>query len=77
MIIMELFDQAPAGYYSEKKDQSVLKFNKKRSTRLTLGHINSMRISHDIRKIEHEEKLKALPKQYAPQPEGGGGLGGL
>lgn len=77
MNIMELFDPAPKGYYDEREDNSTLKLNDSRKTRLTLAHLNRMRQSHDVRKLEHEKKLKAVSKQYAPAPEAGGGLPGL
>jgi hypothetical protein len=75
MYIAELFDPAPQGYYNEKDDQSVLKIDKTRATRITLAHLNKLRISHDVRQIEHEEKLKKVSKQYA-QPAGDAGMGG-
>jgi len=76
MHIMELFDPAPRGYYDEKADQSTLKKSDSRKTRLTLAHLNQLRQSHDVRKLEHEKKLEAVAKQYTPAPEGGaGGIG--
>ncbi|CAB5214374.1 hypothetical protein UFOVP190_74 [uncultured Caudovirales phage] len=76
MHIMELFDPAPKGYYDEKADQSTLKKSDSRKTRLTLAHLNQLRQSHDVRKLEHEKKLEAVAKQYTPAPEGGaGGIG--
>jgi hypothetical protein len=75
MNIFELFDPAPEGYYDEKADNSTLKMSDSRKTRLTLAHINQLRQSHDVRKLEHEEKLKAMSKQYQPAPEGGAPAG--
>ena len=79
MNIMELFEPAPKGHYDEKKDQSTLKKDDSRTnrTRLTLAHINQLRQSHDVRKLEHEKKLTSVAKQYAPAPEAGGGPGGV
>ena len=71
---MELFDPAPKGYHDEKADQSVAKMSNSRSTRLTLAHLNQLRQSHDVRKLEHEKKLKEVSKQYTPAPEAGGGM---
>ena len=71
MNVFELFDPAPEGYYDEKADQSVIKMDDSRKTRLTLAHLNQLRKSHDVRKLEHEQKLKAVAKQYTPAPEGG------
>ena len=75
MNIFELFDPAPAGYHNEKEDQSVLKFDDSRKTRLTFAHLNQLRQSHDVRKLEHEQKLKAIAKQYQPAPDSGAGVG--
>jgi hypothetical protein len=79
MIINELFDQAPQGHYSEKDDQSTASMTDPRKDRakLTLAHLNQLRLSHDARKLEHEKKLKAVSSQYAPPPEMGAAGGGL
>jgi uncharacterized protein YkwD len=77
MNVFELFDPAPAGYHSEKDDKSTLKMDDSRKTRLTLAHLNQLRQSHDVRKLEHEKKLEAVAKQYAPAPEAGGIAPGL
>jgi hypothetical protein len=51
----------------------VLKLSDLRKTRLSLEQINRMRIMNDVRKLEHEEKLKKVNKQYkAAGAEGGG-----
>ena len=77
MNIMELFDPAPAGYYDEKQDQNVAKKSDSRgATRLTLAHLNQLRQSHDVRKLEHEKKLKDISSQYKPAESPTGGLGG-
>lgn len=75
MNIFELFDPAPEGYYDEKEDQSTLKASDSRKTRLTLAHLNQLRQSHDVRKLEHEKKLSAVSAQYQTAPEGGGASG--
>jgi uncharacterized protein YkwD len=78
MIINELFDPAPRGYHDEKQDQSVSKMSDSRNrVKLTLAHLNQLRQSHDVRKIEHEKKLAAASKQYAPAPEPGAVGGAL
>jgi len=71
MNIMELFDPAPQGYYNEKDDNTSLKLDDSRKTRVTLAHLNQLRQSHDVRKLEHEQKLKKISKQYTPAAEGG------
>jgi len=77
MIVNELFDPAPEGYYDEKSDETTAKKDDSRGNRITLAHLNQLRKSHDVRKIEHEKKLKKIAKQYF-QPEAGGigGMGG-
>jgi hypothetical protein len=71
MYIAELFDPAPEGYRNERDDHSTINLNDTRKTRITFAHLNKLRISHDVRKIEHEQKLKDVAKQYALAPEGG------
>lgn len=71
MNIMELFDPAPKGYYDEKNDNTTLSLDDSRKTRLTLAHLNQLRQSHDVRKLEHEQKLEKISKQYTPAPEAG------
>ncbi len=77
MFLAELAKEAPLGYSTEKDDNSVQKLSDLRKTRLTLGHLNKLRMSNDVRKFEHEKKLEAVVTQYQPAPEAGaaGGLG--
>ena len=78
MNVFELFDPAPAGYHDEKADNSTLELNDSRKTRLTLAHLNQLRQSHDVRKLEHEKKLGAVAKQYkAPGEAGAAGALGM
>jgi len=65
------------GYNTEKDDNSVLKLKDLRKTRLTLAHLNKLRIANDVRKFEHEKKLKSVAKQYQPAPEAGAAPAGL
>ena len=74
MHILDLFeeDSAPQERRDEKNDNTALKLSDLRKTRLSLEQINHMRIMNDVRKVEHEEKLKKVHKQYkAAAPEGG------
>jgi hypothetical protein len=72
MNIFELFEPAPAGYQTEKDDNSVAKMTDSRgANRVTLAHLNQLRLSHDAKTLEHEKKLQAVAKQYTPAPEGG------
>jgi len=76
MNVFELFDPAPAGSRTEKDDNSVMKLSDLRKTRLSLEQINRMRIMNDVRKLEHEEKLKKVNKQYkTASADAGGGAG--
>lgn len=60
------------GRQDEKEDNSVMKLSDMRkSSRLTLAHLNRLRIAHDVRKFEHEKKLKSVSKQYKPAAEPG------
>ena len=63
MNIMELFDPAPKGYYDEKNDNTTLSLDDSRKTRLTLAHLNQLRQSHDVRKLEHEQKLEKISNE--------------
>jgi len=72
MFINEMFDKAPEGYYNEKDDNTTLKLDDTRKTRLTLAHLNQLRQSHDVRKLEHEKKLETISAQYQQAPEAAG-----
>lgn len=78
MILTEMFDNAPIGYYSEKEDNSALNLNDVRKTKLTLKKIKKIRIMNDIRKLELAKKVKKVQTQYgASAAQAGGELGGL
>lgn len=64
MIINELFDPAKPGYQSEKDDNTPMKLSDLRKTRLTLADLNRLRMANDVRKVEHENKLEQITKQY-------------
>lgn len=65
------------GYQSEKDDQSTVKLSDLRKTRLTLAHLNRLRMASDVRKFEHEKNVEQIQGQYKAAPEAGpaGGLG--
>jgi len=76
MLLTEMYNEAQPGYQSEKDDNSVLHLKDLRKTRLTLAHLNRMRMANDVRKFEFEQKMEDVKKQYAVAPEGGAaGLG--
>jgi hypothetical protein len=77
MRLDEMFDKAPIGYANEKEDNSSLKLNDLRKTKLTLRQIKRMRIMNDIRKLELAKKVKKVQTQYGASAAQGGELGGL
>jgi hypothetical protein len=77
MFITELYDQIPEKYHSEKDDNSPMKLSDLRKTRLTLGHLNKLRMANDIRKFEKEEEVKSVTDQYKAPVEEAGALPGM
>lgn len=75
MQLNELYEPTPAGFRSEKEDNSVLKISDTRKTRLTLDRLNKLRIMNDTRKLEHEKKLETISDQYKAPASQEGGLG--
>ena len=76
MYITEMFD-TPAGHRTEKDDHTTLGLKDLRKTRLTLEQINRLRIMNDVRKLEHEQKLTRVHRQYAAAGAAAGGPGGM
>jgi hypothetical protein len=76
MFVNEMFSETPSGYRTEKDDNTVMKLGDMRKTKLTLAHLNKLRMASDLRKFEHEDKLKKVSKQYKA-PAAAGGMGGL
>ena len=75
MFITDLLESpqpAKPGYSSEKDDNSHMKLGDLRKTRLTLAHLNRLRMANDVRKFEFEKKLEAVKDQYAAAPAEGG-----
>ena len=68
MNLLEVFDQMPQGYRSEKEDHTEIKLKDLRKTKLTLKQINRLRIMNDVRKLEHEQKITGVQKQYKAPP---------
>lgn len=64
MQVMEIFEPTPAGYRTEKDDNTVISADDTRKTRLTLDRLNRLRIMNDTRKLEHEKKLEKVSVQY-------------
>ncbi len=66
MIVTELFEPAKPGYESPSSDNTPLKLSDLRKTRLTLADLSRLRMANDVRKVEHENKLEKVAKQYKP-----------
>lgn len=66
MYITELYEPVKPGYGSEAEDHTPLKLSDLRKTRLTLADLNRLRMANDVRKVEHENKLEQVTKQYKP-----------
>jgi hypothetical protein len=80
MFISDLFESpepAKPGYQSEKDDNSVMKLGDLRKTRLTLAHLNRLRMANDVRKFEFETKMKDIKDQYGASAEPAAGPGGI
>jgi hypothetical protein len=80
MFILDLFESpepAKPGYQSEEDDNSVMKLSDLRKTRLTLAHLNRLRMANDVRKFEFETKMKSTHEQYGATAAPEGGAGGL
>ena len=65
MQLLEIFDtKTYDGFKTDNDDNSVYKLKNNRKTKLTLAQLNRLRIMNDVRKLEHDEKLDTLKKQY-------------
>lgn len=74
MNLFEILEPTPAGYRTEKDDNTVVKLRDLRKTKLTLKQLNRLRIMNDIRKLEHEQKIEAVQTQYKAPPQDQGGM---
>lgn len=74
MYLTEIYDKIHELYHSEKDDNTPLKLKDLRKTRLTLAHINKLRMANDIRKFEKEEEVKQISDQYKPAAADAGGV---
>jgi len=80
MFVTDLFESpepAKPGYQSEQDDNTVMKLSDLRKTRLTLAHLNRLRMANDVRKFEFEKKMKDVQSQYGASAEPAAGAGGL
>ena len=74
MNLLEIFEPTPAGYETEKDDNTAVKLRDLRKTKLTLKQLNRLRIMNDIRKLEHEKKIDSVQTQYKAAPADMGGM---
>jgi len=73
MFLAELYQKTEKGYYSPGDDNSTMHLSDMRKgSRLSLSDLNRLRMSNDVRKIEHEKKLTRVSTQYKPPVEAGG-----
>jgi|APGre2960657423_1045063.scaffolds.fasta_scaffold00786_3 hypothetical protein len=64
MLLAEIYDKAAPGFSEPSADNSVPKLSDVRKTRLTLAHINSLRMMNDVRKFEEEHRMDDIHRQY-------------
>lgn len=77
MILNELFATAVPEMQDQSQDDSVLKYEDSRKTRLTLAQINRLRKMNDMRALEHEQEMNFVRKMYAPPAQPAGELGSM
>jgi len=74
MFLIELFDQteekADDGRYDPDSDQTIVKKDDTRKTRLTLKQINKLRKISELRTAERLKDSEKYQKQYGAQAAG-------
>jgi hypothetical protein len=72
MNLLEMFNETPEAYRTEKDDNTSVKLSDLRKTKITLKQLNRLRIMNDVRKLEHEQKLDVVQQQYkaSAEPQG-------
>lgn len=68
MLLTEIYDKPAPGFTEPNADNSVPKISDVRKTRLTLAHINSLRMMNDVRKFEEEHRMGDIRRQYGAKP---------
>ena len=74
MILNEIYEASPSAYQDLSQDNSQPTLNDTRKTRLTLGHINKLRLMNELRAVEKKQDLKRIRKQYAAPAQPGPGM---
>lgn len=59
-------DLPKVGHYEETDDNTPLKLNDLRKTKVTLSQLHRLRIMNDVRQLEHEKDLEKVKNQYKP-----------
>ena len=68
MFLKEMFDLMDERY-SAKDDQSIIRFDDLRKTKLTLEQINQIRKEQEIKTQEYNAELETVQKMYAAPKE--------
>jgi hypothetical protein len=67
MLLAEIYDKSVPGFNDAQQDHTIPKISDLRKTRLTLAHINSLRMMNDVRKYEEEKRMGDIQRQYKPK----------
>ena len=65
MNIVDIFETNSEGRRTESEDNTAVTQSDLRKTKLTLAQINKLRVMNDVRRLEHEEKVDSVKKQYS------------
>ena len=66
MNLNEMFYATPGEFASPEDDNTILKGLKDmRKTKLTLAHLNKIRVMNDMRTYEKEQELERVQAQFA------------
>jgi hypothetical protein len=68
MLLKEMFDIMDERYVASN-DDSIIKFDDLRKTKLTLEQINSIRKEQEIKRREYTKELKTVKDMYAQPTE--------
>lgn len=67
MNLLEIFNaELVQSHQTEKDDNTALKLSDLRKTKLTLAQLHRLRIMNDVRRLEKEQDLEKIRKQYTP-----------
>ena len=77
MFLSEMVNANNGAFQDLSQDNSVEKPRDLRKTRLTLAHLNRLRMANDVRKFEFETKMKDIQGQYGASAEPAAGPGGI